>query len=73
VVCPAGIRCRRIPTAQNGIDLGFDQFPGDVREPVGAESVAAHIDVEVLAQHETNPPQPVEERDMLRRIARAGE
>lgn len=58
----------RVPTAQNDIDLGGDQSPGDIREPLRAEPVAARIDVEVLAQREPDLPQLLEERDILWRI-----
>src|SRR5262249_15672737 len=42
------------------------------REPLSGDAVASRIDHEVLAVDEAEPPQLVEQREMMRRVARTG-
>src|ERR1700756_5249389 len=42
------------------------------REPLSGDAVARRIDHEVLTVDEAEPPQLVEQREMMRRVARTG-
>src|SRR5262249_54031202 len=42
------------------------------REPLSGHAVTSHIDYEVLAVDEAEPPQLVEQREMMRRVAWTG-
>jgi hypothetical protein len=50
------------------VHLAFHQIGRMPREPVNGQAVTTHIHREVLAVDEAEPPQLVEERDMMRGI-----
>src|SRR5262249_27750507 len=54
------------------IDLGLDQLRCVFLELLGAQSVTVPIDGEVAALAEAEPPELVEEGEMMRRVARGG-
>src|SRR5262249_20683666 len=63
---------RCISSRQDHVHASFHQIGRMCREPLSGHAVTNRIDYEVLAVDKAEPPQLVEQREMMRRVAWTG-
>src|SRR5262249_23112995 len=74
IACPRlrGGRTQSTPPRQDHVPASFHQIGRMCREPLSGHAVTSRIDYEVLAVDKAEPPQFVEHREMMRRVAWTG-
>src|SRR5262249_39184856 len=63
---------RCISSRQDHVHASFHQIGRMCREPLSGHAVTSRIDYEVLAVDKAEPPQLVEQREMMRRVVWGG-